>query len=158
VGFGTGLNALLTWQEAERLNFPVYYEAIEKYPLSEEEAAALNYHEREKVMRLHACRWDTPEVLSPRFTLYKRHTDLLDYVPAGRFEVIYFDAFSSSVQPELWRKEVFGKLYEALNPGGVLVTYSAKGTVKTALRDVGFAVERLAGAPGKRHMVRATKH
>jgi tRNA U34 5-methylaminomethyl-2-thiouridine-forming methyltransferase MnmC len=157
VGFGTGLNALLTWLEAERLNFPVYYEAVEKYPLTGQETAALNYPGQEKLACLHRCGWEAPVVLSSCFTLCKKHVDLLEYTPTGHFEVIYFDAFAPAVQPELWHKAVFCKLYEALNPGGALVTYSAKGTVKEALREAGFEVQRLAGAMGKRHMVRAIK-
>ncbi|MDR2449361.1 MAG: tRNA (5-methylaminomethyl-2-thiouridine)(34)-methyltransferase MnmD [Prevotellaceae bacterium] len=157
VGFGTGLNALLTWQEAERLRFPVHYETVEKYPLSAEEAAALNYPEREKLACLHGGRWEVPEVLSPCFTLCKKHVDLLEYTPAGHFDVIYFDAFAPDVQPELWDKNIFCKLYDALNSGGALVTYSAKGTVKRTLRETGFEVQRLAGAMGKRHMIRAIK-
>jgi tRNA U34 5-methylaminomethyl-2-thiouridine-forming methyltransferase MnmC len=157
VGFGTGLNALLTWLEAERSNVPVYYESIEKYPLSEEEMAALNYPAQEKLACLHQCGWNTPVSLSPCFTVCKKHVDLLEYVPAGSFAVIYFDAFAPTVQPELWSANVFCTLYEALQPGGILVTYSAKGTVKEALRDVGFEVHRLAGAMGKRHMVQAIK-
>jgi tRNA U34 5-methylaminomethyl-2-thiouridine-forming methyltransferase MnmC len=157
VGFGTGLNALLTWQEAERLGFPVCYEAVEKYPLSEGEAAALNYPGQEKLACLHECRWEMPVVLSPYFTLCKKEVDLLDYVPAGPFGVVYFDAFAPAVQPDLWGGGVFHKLYEALRPGGILVTYSAKGTVKKALREAGFEVQRLVGAIGKRHMVRAIK-
>jgi tRNA U34 5-methylaminomethyl-2-thiouridine-forming methyltransferase MnmC len=155
VGFGTGLNALLTWREAGRLGIPVYYEAVEKYPLGEGEAAALNYPGREELARLHTCRWEAPVALSPYFTLCKREADLLAYAPAGPFDVVYFDAFAPAVQPALWSVDVFRKLYGALCPGGVLVTYSAKGTVKEALREAGFAVRRLAGAPGKRHMVRA---
>jgi tRNA U34 5-methylaminomethyl-2-thiouridine-forming methyltransferase MnmC len=157
VGFGTGLNALLTWMEAEHLNFPVYYEAVEKYPLGEKEAAALNYPEQEKLTHLHGCCWEMPMVLSPCFTLCKKHIDLLEYMSAGHFEVIYFDAFAPAVQPELWGAAVFYRLYETLSPGGVLVTYSAKGTVKEALREAGFEVQRLPGAMGKRHMIRAVK-
>lgn len=157
VGFGTGLNALLTWMEAERLAFPVYYEAIEKYPLSEKETAALNYPEQDKLMCLHGCGWEAPVLLSPCFTLCKRQVDLLEYVPEGHFEVIYFDAFAPAVQPELWSRNMFRMLYETLTPCGVLVTYSAKGTVKETLRDAGFEVQRLVGAMGKRHMIRAVK-
>ncbi|MDR0737632.1 MAG: tRNA (5-methylaminomethyl-2-thiouridine)(34)-methyltransferase MnmD [Prevotellaceae bacterium] len=158
VGFGTGLNALLTWREAEYLSVPVYYEAVEKYPLGEKEAATLNYPGQEKLACLHGCQWETPMALSSCFTLCKKNVDLLEYVPTGHFEVIYFDAFAPDVQPELWGKDVFRKLYEALHPCGILVTYSAKGTVKTLLRDTGFDVQRLAGAVGKRHMIRAIKH
>ena len=157
VGFGTGLNALLTWQEAEYSGVPVYYETVEKYPLGEKEAAALNYPEQGKMARLHECLWETPVALSSCFTLCKKNVDLLEYAPTGRFEVIYFDAFAPDVQLELWGRDVFHKLYEALNPGGILVTYSAKGTVKRALRDTGFEVQRLTGAAGKRHMIRAIK-
>jgi len=82
--------------------------------------------------------------------------DLLEFEPVNRyFDLIYFDAFSPNVQPELWSRQVFAKLYEALKPGGILVTYSSKGVVKNALRDSGFTIERLAGPPGKRHVLRA---
>jgi tRNA U34 5-methylaminomethyl-2-thiouridine-forming methyltransferase MnmC len=157
VGFGTGLNALLTWQEAEKEGIPVYYETIEKYPLTEEEAAALNYAAHDKLMHLHRCAWGEPVALSPYFTLCKQKVDLSDYKPLTHFEVIYFDAFAPAVQPELWSEAVFRMLYAALDKGGVLVTYSAKGVVKIALRAVGFDVCRLTGAAGKRHMVRAVK-
>ena len=108
-------------------------------------------------MCLHGCGWEAPVLLSPCFTLCKRQADLLEYVPEGHFEVIYFDAFAPAVQPELWSRNVFRMLYETLTPRGVLVTYSAKGTVKETLRDAGFEVQRLVGALGKRHMIRAVK-
>ncbi|MDR3235230.1 MAG: tRNA (5-methylaminomethyl-2-thiouridine)(34)-methyltransferase MnmD [Prevotellaceae bacterium] len=157
IGFGTGLNALLTWDEATQKQIPVYYEAIEKYPLSEKEAAALNYASHEKLYDIHRVAWETPVALSPYFTLCKRMTDLLHYNPEGQFDVIYFDAFAPTVQPELWSEAVFCKLHTALRSGGVLVTYSSKGIVKTALRTAGFEVQRLSGAIGKRHMLRAIK-
>jgi len=157
IGFGTGLNALLTWEEAVQKQTPVYYEAIEKYPLSEKEAAALNYAAHEKLYDMHRGAWEIPVALSPYFTLCKRITDLLHYHPEGLFDVIYFDAFAPTVQPELWSEAVFYKLYTALRSGGVLVTYSSKGIVKTALRTTGFELQRLSGAIGKRHMLRAIK-
>ena len=155
VGFGTGLNALLTMLYAEEHKITIYYEALEKYPLSEEEAAMLNYPDKDKLAALHACAWDKPVQLVSCFTLCKRRIDVLDYKPEQVFDLVYFDAFAPTVQPDLWSKELFAKLCAAMSPCGILVTYSAKGTVKSALRTAGFTVERLPGAAGKRHMIRA---
>lgn len=155
VGFGTGLNALLTLLYAEEHKIAVCYEALEKYPLSGEEVAVLNYPDNDKLTALHACAWEDPAQLTANFSLHKRQVDLLDYIPEQKFDLIYFDAFAPTVQPELWSREVFAKLHASMLPDGVLVTYSAKGTVKTALRSVGFKVQRLPGAAGKRHMLRA---
>ena len=155
VGFGTGLNALLTLLYAEEHKTTIYYEALEKYPLSEEEAAMLNYPDKDKLAALHACAWEKQVQLTTGFTLYKRRIDVLDYKPEQVFDLIYFDAFAPTVQPDLWSGELFAKLRASISSGGILVTYSAKGTVKSALRAAGFTVERLPGAAGKRHMIRA---
>jgi tRNA U34 5-methylaminomethyl-2-thiouridine-forming methyltransferase MnmC len=157
VGFGTGLNALLTWQEAEALECKVYYETLEKYPLDLKKIEALNYEPADCLLQLHVAEWNKPEELSPYFELCKRQMDLLDYSSSLKFDVIYFDAFAPTVQPELWSGAVFRCLNDVLNPGGVLVTYSSKGIVKELLRESGFDVYRLAGAGGKRHMLRAVK-
>ncbi|MDR1680824.1 MAG: tRNA (5-methylaminomethyl-2-thiouridine)(34)-methyltransferase MnmD [Prevotellaceae bacterium] len=163
VGFGTGLNALLTLLEAEHAGVEVYYEALEKYPLPMEVVAELNYAtasglpDKRLFMRLHSTAWDQQVCLSPYFTLHKRLADLLAYEPEMLFDLIYFDAFAPDVQPDLWTEAVFRKLYECLCPGGTLVTYSSKGAVKIALRQAGFNLWRLSGAGGKRHMLRAVK-
>jgi tRNA U34 5-methylaminomethyl-2-thiouridine-forming methyltransferase MnmC len=168
MGFGTGLNAWLTLLEAERNAVDVYYEAIEKYPLPQDIVAQLNYGQLLPsahlcFARLHQSPWalpgevGSPAVLSPHFTLSKRPADLRDYRPTRPFDLIYFDAFAPAVQPELWTDSIFKKLYDGLADGGALVTYSSKGTVKTALRKAGFSVARLPGAAGKRHMLRAEK-
>jgi tRNA U34 5-methylaminomethyl-2-thiouridine-forming methyltransferase MnmC len=158
MGFGTGLNALLTLLYAEEHQLQVYYEALEKYPLPEEEVALLNYRDRDKLLSLHACAWEKPVALSTGFMLHKRQLDLLNYTPEQRFDLVYFDAFAPGVQPKLWSREVFAKLYTAMSPGGVLVTYSSKGTVKNALREAGFEIKRLPGAAGKRHILRAVNN
>ena len=155
VGFGTGLNTLLTMLYAEEHKIIIYYEALEKYPLSKEEAAMLNYPDKDKLAALHACAWEKPVQLTSGFTLCKRRIDVLEYNPDQIFDLIYFDAFAPTVQPDLWSRELFAKLRASMSLGGILVTYSAKGTVKNALRAAGFTVERLPGAAGKRHMIRA---
>ncbi|MDR0729561.1 MAG: tRNA (5-methylaminomethyl-2-thiouridine)(34)-methyltransferase MnmD [Prevotellaceae bacterium] len=163
VGFGTGLNALLTMLEAEHSGTDIYYEAIEKYPLPPEIVASLNYAEAlhlpdsRRYMCLHNLAWERRQQLSPHFSLCKHRADLRAYEPDGLFDGIYFDAFAPDVHPELWTMTIFRKLYDSLSDGGALVTYSAKGAVKTALRQAGFELRRLPGAAGKRHMLRAVK-
>lgn len=163
MGLGTGLNALLTYDHTGEI--PVYYEALEAFPVKEEIIKILTY----KTLavnkacdsffeKLHSSPWEVEVDLSPAFTLCKHRADLLNFqVRPHYFDLIYFDAFSMVVQPELWTEDVFHRMFLALRPGGVLVTYSARGAVKTALRKVGFVVERLPGPPGKRHVLRAKK-
>ena len=160
IGFGTGLNALLTFTENLNVKKEIYYEAIEKFPLSTEMIKILQQsHIFNSVIsrQIHRAVWEKKIKISNHFTLKKIQTDLLDYQPTQTFDLIYFDAFAPEKQPELWTEEIFTKLYEATNQNGILVTYSAKGIVKQALRDAGFFVKRLPGPKGKRHMVRAVK-
>lgn len=164
-GFGTGLNAWLTLLKAEELPLPVSYHSIEKYPLSAEETECLNYPEctgngqKHLFYELHRCPWEIPQALTARFTLCKHRQDFREIgFPPSSFDIVYFDAFRPDVQPHLWTAAVFERFYQALVPEGILVTYSVKGTVKQALRAVGFTLKRLPGPPGKREMLRATKH
>lgn len=163
LGFGSGLNALLTWScQGDRC---IYYECVEKYPPDEEvlqkfgqaqwanNSAELNFFQQ-----LHAAPWNQESVLNENFTLLKHAAGLHDLKLRNQFfHLIYFDAFSMDVQAELWTVGVFTMMWNALQPGGVLVTYSARGAVKRALREAGFVVERLAGPPGKRHVLRAKR-
>jgi hypothetical protein len=153
--------------EARNRKTAVFYETVEKYALPSTTIAQLNYNtlippeSNNYFEKIHQAEWDKETLLTTypeaAFTLLKKPQDLLDYRPRRIFDVIYFDAFAPAVQPELWTTDVFIKLHDCLHAGGVLVTYSAKGTVKAALREAGFFVERLPGAAGKRHMVRASK-
>ncbi|HNW74264.1 MAG: tRNA (5-methylaminomethyl-2-thiouridine)(34)-methyltransferase MnmD [Bacteroidales bacterium] len=165
IGFGTGLNAWLTLIEAEKRSTRVHYHSIESRPLPEEILRRLNYPEKAgeelfslKYNTIHECPWDQPVVISDHFILHKIKSRYEEFTPDGAsFHLIYFDAFDPEAQPEMWTASLFTKLFHALHPGGVLVTYSSKGLVKRALRDSGFRVERLPGPPGKRHMLRATR-
>ncbi len=167
MGFGTGLNALLTRQVA--LVFPQVqftYEAFEQFPVPPTEVAALNYPRELELppvffYELHDGGWGVPHQLADNFILRKHRADYLSsespaYAEAS-IDLIYYDAFAPSSQPELWTPEAFGVSFAALRPGGALVTYCAKGQVKRDLRQVGFTVEPLPGPPGKREMTRAVK-
>lgn len=163
MGFGTGLNALLTLLEAEKTGKHVYYEAVELYPISLEAALLLNFTdilgvEKELLVKLHNTPWNSKTQITPYFTINKQLTNIQGYNTNNSFDVVYFDAFSPETQPELWSENVFTNIYNTLNNNGLLVTYSSKGIVKQALRKVGFTVQRLLGAAGKRHMLRAVKN
>ena len=162
MGFGTGLNALLTLTEAKKLNKPIVYSAIENYPLTASETGSLNYNEvvpgsKEVFERLHQAEWNKKISITPFFTLNKINADLLAYTFEEPVDLIYYDAFAPTAQPELWTLEVFQKLYALLAPGGVLVTYCSKGDVRRAMMAAGFLVEKLPGPKGKREMVRASR-
>lgn len=163
MGFGTGLNAYLTQLEAEKAGTTVNYIGLEKYPLSEEEAAQLNYADaidggrQEDFLALHATPWGIMEEIKPHFNLLKLETDLTTYGPCHRFDLIYFDAFAPNSQPELWTEAVFTRLFKACNPDAMLVTYCAKGDVRRALQAAGWTVEKVPGPPGKREMLRGRK-
>lgn len=167
MGFGTGLNALLTLIEAETVKKPVHYTAIELYPLEQEQIKSLNYcHQLDRndlqpvFQKLHSSAWEKEIPVFEYFTLFKSGSDLLKFENprSGQFfDLIYFDAFAPTAQPQLWTAAIFEKLFALLSPGGILVTYCSKGDVRRAMQAAGFKVEKLTGPPGKREMVRAWK-
>jgi tRNA U34 5-methylaminomethyl-2-thiouridine-forming methyltransferase MnmC len=161
IGFGTGLNCFLTYIESKQREKQINYTAIELYPITEFEIKALNYgsllqHE-DFYTAMHACQWNEWQNLSSAFKLLKLKVDIRDLCLNDKFDLVYFDAFSPNVQPELWTKEVFSNIHASLNPGGILTTYSAKGDVRRTLDKCTFKVERIPGPPGKREMIRAIK-
>jgi tRNA U34 5-methylaminomethyl-2-thiouridine-forming methyltransferase MnmC len=160
VGLGTGLNALLTLLYAK---VPARYTALEAFPIAPELAGQLNYpllleaDKKEAFGLLHSCVPGRPLALSPSFIFTKHITKLENFRSTEQFDLVYFDAFAPRVQPELWTKEIFGRLFEMMEEGGALVTYCAKGEVKRNLKAAGFKVEPLPGPKGKREMTRAVK-
>lgn len=160
-GFGTGLNALLTWMEATRRNLEVRYTGLERFPLPLDTVRQLNYTDLEEdiqpLITLHTCAWEEPRTLSENFTFEKRGLDIETYEMPEAYDLIYYDAFAPQAQPALWTVDVLGRMFRSLRPDGVLVTYCAKGDVQRALKQVGFRIEKLTGPPGKREMVRALK-
>ncbi|MBC7723045.1 MAG: tRNA (5-methylaminomethyl-2-thiouridine)(34)-methyltransferase MnmD, partial [Pedobacter sp.] len=149
MGFGTGLNALLTWQYAQKQQLKINYTSIELYPLTFEETAELNYGKQlqmtNEFTQLHQSKWEEAVVLDDNFTLHKTNQSLINFSTKQQYNLIYYDAFAPNDQPELWSKNIFEKLYNMLLPNGILVTYCSKGNVKRTLKTVGFTVERLQG-------------
>ena len=164
IGFGTGLNALVTLIESQKLKVGINYVGVEAFPISSDELEAMNYSEQlqtdttEEFNDMHKVEWEIPHSITPDFKLTKQQKtfDAIDDIEL--YDLIYFDAFGARVQPELWTEDIFQKMYDALKNNGVLTTYSAKGSVRRAMIAVGFNVEKLPGPPGKREMLRATKH
>jgi tRNA U34 5-methylaminomethyl-2-thiouridine-forming methyltransferase MnmC len=163
VGFGTGLNALLTAIYAGENKINISYVTLEKYPLDVSLLSRLNYdrltgEEGSALFKaIHTAPWNEPVKLTPWFTLDKRQSDLTAMNIEGVYDLVFFDAFGPDKQPEMWTREVMTKIAAVIRIGSVFVTYSAKGELKRTLRDLGFEVTLLPGPPGKRVMTRAVK-
>ena len=165
IGFGTGLNCFITFLESIEKGKSINYVGVEAFPVTNDEVSKLNYVSELKATnqqvvfdKIHECTWEERHKVSSDFWLTKRKQFFKDITDVNQFDLIYFDAFGAEHQPELWTVDIFKKMYKALKVNGILVTYSAKGSVRRAMQEVGFSVERLDGPPGKREMLRATKH
>ncbi|MCC8018790.1 MAG: tRNA (5-methylaminomethyl-2-thiouridine)(34)-methyltransferase MnmD [Rikenellaceae bacterium] len=156
-GFGSGLNAWLTAREAAATGRRVRYTAVELYPVDPAVLNGAGFPDDCLFRQIHAVEWGGEAVISETFTLRKIFADLAETRFDAKFDVVYFDMFAPGEHPHLWSVDVFGAIAAAMNVGAALVTYSAKGDVKRALRAAGLEVTRLPGAPGKRHMLRAVK-
>ena len=165
IGFGTGLNAFLTYlNQRKKSTRHIYYTGIEAYPVKMEMAMHLNYpeqlgEEKEAAVfhKLHSSVWGEAVNIASNFTMTKITTPVQSLSLPCQYHLIYFDAFAPLVHPELWTTAVFAKMYEALLSQGMLTTYCAKGVVKRTLKEVGFVVESIPGPKGKREMTRAIK-
>ena len=163
IGFGTGLNAFLTLIEADKQDQPISYLGVEAYPVATDEIKQLNYVELISenytgiFEKMHSVTWEAAHQITSNFQLEKQQKFFQDIRTKNAFNIIYFDAFGARVQPDLWTEDIFKIMFEALKDNGILVTYSAKGSVRRAMLAVGFTVERLPGPPGKREMLRAQK-
>lgn len=162
VGYGTGLNALLSMKH----NTHAYlnYDSIEAYPVSKDDTDKMRYcdivGEEFKMYfdKMTRCPWGKKESLKSGMTLMKIQEKIQDYtLEKGKYDLIYFDAFGPRAQSEMWKPEILQKMYDGLQNGGGLVTYCAKGQFKRDLKSIGFEVESLPGPPGKREMTRAWK-
>ena len=164
IGFGTGLNALLTAVESLKSNKIINYTAIEKYPVDKTLIDKLNYSQfagesgKEIFAGIHSAEWGKKIQITENFNLLKLEDDLTTSIPDDLFNLIYFDAFGPDKQPEMWTLEIFEKISKVTSSGGIFVTYSAKGEVKRNLRANGFSVDLLPGPPGKRQIIRAIKN
>lgn len=165
IGFGTGLNCLLTALKAGKTACHTRYYSVEKFPLEPGIVSQLNYPqltgtEGEALFRkIHSAPWGEEVALTPFFSLYKVWDDFTKsaFLEIPECQVVYYDAFGPDKQPEMWTPELFRKVAGKMSPGGVLVTYCAKGAVRRNLNDAGFLMERLPGPKGKREMLRGIK-
>ena len=162
MGFGTGLNALLTADYCMKNHIAVNYQALELYPLPEEVWMEYDLPENEELdrslfERIHHSTWNEKLELDGFFQLTKHSVSLLDFESNEKFDVVYFDAFEPETQPELWTIEVFEKLISMMIQGGVLTTYCCKGYVRRNMIAAGFVVQKEPGPPGKREMIVAQK-
>jgi tRNA U34 5-methylaminomethyl-2-thiouridine-forming methyltransferase MnmC len=160
-GFGTGLNALLTCTYAVENNIRVNYHSIEKHPLTDEEVALLNYDREANtdcLKEIHMIEWEKELTVNKNFCLTKIESDFRTIcLKQNVYNVVFFDAFAPDVQPHLWSKEIFEKIFSAMKRGGVLTTYTVKGIVRRTMKEVGFKVEKIPGPTGKREITRAWK-
>jgi tRNA U34 5-methylaminomethyl-2-thiouridine-forming methyltransferase MnmC len=162
MGFGTGLNALLTAQFAKETTQNIHYTTLEAYPISKEEIESLNYasmvEDKEGIYnKQHEVEWEQDQKIHNHFTLLKRKGELHSHLFDGAFDVVFYDAFGPRVQPDLWTIPIFEKVFSAMNKGGALFTYCAKGEVRRNMIAAGFEVSRMPGPPGKREMLVAKK-
>lgn len=161
VGFGTGLNAFLTAQYAKQYQVKVHFTTLEPFPIEASIYQKLNYHqteeERQLLTSLHEAAWGETVPISPYFNLLKSTSRLEDFNSSEMYQVIYFDAFAPSKQPEVWSIENLRNCFNQLSEGGMLTTYCAQGQFKRNLVEAGFSVETLRGAMGKKEMVRGVK-
>ncbi len=162
IGYGTGLNAMCTFLMNIERKRSVFYHGIEKFPLDRKIIEELEYSSicpiNKDQMSLFSIEWDKKVAIDSRFELFKQLIDIADFKSDIEYDLIYFDAFSPDIQPEMWSFENLKKILTVLSTDGVFVTYCSRGVLKSRLRDLGMKVKRFPGPPGKRHVVRATKH
>lgn len=164
IGFGTGLNAYLTYCNSKNKALVNYY-TLEKFPLTEAEYSQLNYPEtlypenRSVFKQMHQAKWDTQVAISADFNLFKLQADLLnfkfEFLP--QFDLVYYDAFAPVKQPEMWTDSLLEKVSASVKKDGIFVTYCAKGSVRRALNNAGFLMERIPGPVGKKEILMGKK-
>jgi len=164
MGFGTGLNAWLTALKSKELDLKISYTTLEAFPITSAQVEKLNYsdwgkNETEKIIfsNIHKVPWGEFIEINKHFRIKKIKKEFERFQADEEFDLIYFDAFGPDIQPELWSDRIFKEMHQALKPGGILVTYSVKGSVRRAMKKAGFIVEKIPGPPGKREMSRALK-
>lgn len=166
MGFGSGLNAILSYYYATKNNVCVNYTTIEAYPIDAKITKQLNYNEyieeedfEHDFEKLHIVKWDEKIKFSNTFSLKKIHAKIesLEIESIEKVDIIFYDAFAPTAQSTLWEKEILTKMYDLLKPDGFLITYCAKGIFKRTLKEIGFTIEALPGPIGKREITRAFK-
>jgi len=165
IGFGTGLNAFLTFAYSQLKKLKVNYITIEKYPLTEAEYKKLNYPDsifpefKDVFEQIHTATWNEPTNISSHFKIQKIQADLLSFSfeKLPLFDLVYYDAFAPGKQPEMWTDEIISKVSSSVTTNGIVVTYCAKGSVRRSFSSAGFAMSRLPGPIGKKEILQGKK-
>jgi len=168
LGFGTGLNVLVTFNECLESNIyeNINYFSIEKYPIELDEVKELKYDElfenkcvKKAFNKIHSLAWDKLEKINSKFHLKKIKSDFFELknIKLPPIDLVYFDCFGSRVQPDLWEEDFLKIVTDKMLSGGLFTTYSSKGSVRRILRYLDFEVEKLNGPIGKREMINAWK-
>jgi tRNA U34 5-methylaminomethyl-2-thiouridine-forming methyltransferase MnmC len=161
VGFGTGLNFLLTADYCTQQQINLTYTGIEAFPLTVEMLGKTGYDQYlaapiwQSLLQNYLSALSSPTSLNNRVMLHVADSTLADFTSALKYDVIYFDAFAVLHQPEMWSEEAISHTLKFLKPGGVFVTYAITGNLKRTIKALGLQVEKAPGAPGKREMLRA---
>ena len=164
IGYGTGLIAFLTYLNSFKIKKKIDYTSLEAYPVSTRKLEELNYNQlfKEKdstqsFEEFSKLKWELNHQITPNFSITKKEILFEKFIASDLYDIIFYDAFGAHAQPEIWAPELLKKCFDILNPGGVWVSYCAKGSVRRGLKISGFEVQRLPGPPGKREMLRAIK-
>jgi len=167
VGFGTGLNVLLTLMQARKEKREVVYHTIDTFILPSDITNSLNYDllcnqlceniDHEWFQIIHKSSWDAEHQISEFFYLKKILGDIKKIKLTSKYDIVYFDAFGPDKQPDIWTDDIFMQIYKVMNPGSILTTYSSKGEVKRKLENCGFIVEKIPGPRFKREMIRCMR-
>ncbi len=162
VGFGTGLNFLLSADYAQSRGVGIQYHGIEAYPLPLDTLTQMGYdaYIPEDLWRNFLTAYPAASEAPQRVgtaSLQLTHCPVLEFHSPQAFDILYFDAFAAVHQPEMWNEDTLAHVSNLINPGGIFVTYAITGHLKRTLKALGFDVEKAPGAPGKREMLRATK-
>ena len=163
VGFGTGLNFILSLDYCTNNNIKLNYTSLEAFPLTKEVIEQTDYNKYVSVKI-----WDdfinhydqalkSNQIVSEFCELEIPHIKLSEFTTDKKFDLIYYDAFSVQHQPEMWSDEIIAHVCAFLKAGGIFVTYAITGKLKRALKANGCTIEKLPGAPGKREMLRGCK-
>ncbi len=161
IGYGTGLNAMLSYINNKSSRNNIYYHGVDLYPPDTELIAELDYHNiiglNQQELSGFCENWDEEFPIGDSFLLYKQKADFLKLKSEYKYQLVYFDAFSPEKQPDMWSLESLKNIYDLMTDNGIFVTYCCKGEVKRLLRETGFVVKRFQGPPGKRHVLKAVK-
>ncbi len=163
VGFGTGLNAFLTYKESKfNSNIKLTYSSVEAYPLKFSEIKKLNYGKNlnesvDTFNFIHYSDWNSPVQLSDNFTLIKNNSTIQNFNLKIKPDIIYFDPFCYRVQPEMWSKKIINPIVNSMNKNSVFVTFSSMNILFDLLKNLKLDVQKIPGPNKKKKMIRAIK-